>query len=122
MQSLTKFFRSSAIKQVVNQRLAQVAVRMDHHSPKCADPFEGNAFEFAVKARITKPAPHFEGMAWVNKEFKKIGLNDYKGKYVVLFFYPLDFTFVCPTEIKAFNDMAAEFRKAGKYLSNLLMG
>ncbi|KAF6028124.1 Jafrac1 [Bugula neritina] len=37
-------------------------------------------------------------------------LSDYKGKYVVFFFYPLDFTFVCPTEIIAFSDRAEEFR------------
>jgi hypothetical protein len=40
----------------------------------------------------------------VKGEFKEISLDDYKGKYVVLFFYPLDFTFVCPTEIIAFSD------------------
>lgn len=57
-----------------------------------------------------KPAPHFEGMAVVNGEFKKISLCDYKGKYVVLFFYPLDFTFVCPTEIIAFSESAEKFR------------
>ena len=57
-----------------------------------------------------KPAPHFEGMAVVNGEFKKISLSDYKGKYVVLFFYPLDFTFVCPTEIIAFSEIADKFR------------
>jgi len=44
---------------------------------------------------------------------KKISLKDYKDKWVVLFFYPLDFTFVCPTEIIAFNDKAAEFSKIG---------
>ena len=56
-------------------------------------------------------------MAVVNgKDFKKLSLKDFAGKYVVLFFYPLDFTFVCPTEIKAFNDKAAEFRKNGKPL------
>jgi len=38
-------------------------------------------------------------------------LEDYKGKYVVLFFYPLDNTFVCPTEIVSFNDSQAEFEK-----------
>merc|ERR1712000_421874 len=59
--------------------------------------------------RIGYPAPHFEGEAVVNGEFKQISLKDYKGKYVVLFFYPLDFTFVCPTEIIAFNDRAGEF-------------
>ena len=43
-------------------------------------------------------------------QFKEVKLSDYKGKYVVLFFYPLDFTFVCPTEIIAFSDRAQEFR------------
>lgn len=57
-----------------------------------------------------KPAPHFEGIAVVNGEFKKISLSDYKGKYLVLFFYPLDFTFVCPTEIIAFSESAEKFR------------
>ena len=55
------------------------------------------------------PAPKFTGTAVINGEFKEISLDDYKGKYVVLFFYPLDFTFVCPTEIIAFNDRAKEF-------------
>lgn len=40
-------------------------------------------------------------------------LSDYKGKYLVLFFYPLDFTFVCPTEIRAFNESIEDFKKAG---------
>jgi alkyl hydroperoxide reductase subunit AhpC len=44
-----------------------------------------------------------------DSSFKEIKLSDYKGKYVVLFFYPLDFTFVCPTEICAFNDSAKGF-------------
>ena len=44
------------------------------------------------------------GTAVVKGQFKEISLSDYKGKYVVLFFYPLDFTFVCPTEIIAFSD------------------
>jgi peroxiredoxin (alkyl hydroperoxide reductase subunit C) len=61
--------------------------------------------------RIGYPAPHFEGEAVVNGEFKQISLKDYKGKYLVLYFYPLDFTFVCPTEIIAFSEKAEEFRK-----------
>jgi alkyl hydroperoxide reductase subunit AhpC len=44
-------------------------------------------------------------------EFKDFSLSDYKGKWVVLFFYPLDFTFVCPTEIKEFSKRNAEFEK-----------
>ena len=43
--------------------------------------------------------------------FKEIKLSDYKGKYVILFFYPLDFTFVCPTEIIAFSKSMDEFKK-----------
>ena len=62
-------------------------------------------------AKIAAPAPAFSGMAFSNGGFNKVSLEDYKGKYVVLFFYPLDFTFVCPTEICAFNDMAGEYRK-----------
>ena len=69
-----------------------------------------------VKARVSLPAPAFSGMAWVNGQFKKISLADYAGKYVVLFFYPLDFTFVCPTEICAFNDAAAKFKEANAEL------
>jgi len=60
--------------------------------------------------QLTKPAPHFKGTAVVNGAFKEIDLTSYSGKYVVLFFYPLDFTFVCPTEIIAFSDRASEFR------------
>lgn len=62
---------------------------------------------------IQKPAPAFKGTAVVNGQFKEISLSDYKGQYVVLFFYPLDFTFVCPTEIIAFSDRAHEFKEIG---------
>lgn len=66
-----------------------------------------------MAAFVTKPAPEFTAQAVVNGEFKKISLTDYRGKYVVFFFYPLDFTFVCPTEIIAFSDRIAEFEKRG---------
>lgn len=65
---------------------------------------------------LEKPAPAFEGKAVVNGQFKDIKLSDYKGQYVVLFFYPLDFTFVCPTEIIAFSDRADEFKKINTQL------
>ncbi|KAE8620042.1 hypothetical protein XENTR_v10010080 [Xenopus tropicalis] len=65
----------------------------------------------AVKTHIGQPAPAFKATAVVNGEFKDIQLSDYLGKYVVLFFYPLDFTFVCPTEIIAFSDHAGDFSK-----------
>ncbi|XP_018565888.1 peroxiredoxin 1 [Anoplophora glabripennis] len=60
---------------------------------------------------LQKPAPIFKGTAVVDGMFKEISLEDYKGQYVVFFFYPLDFTFVCPTEIIAFSDRFEEFKK-----------
>ncbi len=60
---------------------------------------------------VGREAPDFKADAVVNgSEFKQISLSEFKGKkYVVLFFYPLDFTFVCPTELHAFQDKVAEF-------------
>lgn len=63
------------------------------------------------KAQICKPAPQFKTTALLaNGTFGDVELSQYKGKWVVLFFYPLDFTFVCPTEIIQFSDRAEEFR------------
>ncbi|RAQ40207.1 peroxiredoxin [Arthrospira sp. O9.13F] len=59
--------------------------------------------------RVGLAAPDFTATAVIDQEFKTIKLSEYRGKYVVLFFYPLDFTFVCPTEITAFSDRAEEF-------------
>ncbi|KAJ8001753.1 hypothetical protein DPEC_G00172710 [Dallia pectoralis] len=67
----------------------------------------------AGNAKIGQPAPAFKATAVVDGQFKDIQLSDYKGKYVVFFFYPLDFTFVCPTEIVAFSDRVEDFRKIG---------
>jgi alkyl hydroperoxide reductase subunit AhpC len=61
--------------------------------------------------QIGKPAPQFTAPAYVNGEIKEVSLGDYRGKWVVLFFYPLDFTFVCPTEIQGFDQNKAEFEK-----------
>nr|YP_010199007.1 2-Cys peroxiredoxin [Hydropuntia urvillei]UAD88456.1 2-Cys peroxiredoxin [Hydropuntia urvillei] len=54
--------------------------------------------------RVGQQAPNFSAIAVYDQEFKNITLSDYLGKYVILLFYPLDFTFVCPTEITAFSD------------------
>ncbi|MFM2091784.1 MAG: hypothetical protein RLZZ127_2273 [Planctomycetota bacterium] len=63
---------------------------------------------------VAKQAPDFAAQAVLaDGTFKDIKLSDYKGKWVVLFFYPLDFTFVCPTEIIAFSDAYPEFQKVG---------
>jgi len=66
------------------------------------------------KAYVTKPAPDFDCEALLpSGEFDQVKLSDYKGKYLVLFFYPMDFTFVCPTEIIAFGDRVKEFQDIG---------
>ncbi len=59
---------------------------------------------------VGKEAPEFKGQAVLNGEIKEIALSDFKGKWKVLFFYPLDFTFVCPTEITAFSDKIQMFK------------
>ena len=64
-----------------------------------------------MAASVGKPAPDFKGTACVKGEFKDISLSDYRGKKVVLFFWPLDFTFVCPTEIVAFNEKYKDFQE-----------
>ena len=60
---------------------------------------------------VGNAAPDFNVTAVYDQEFIDVSLSKYKGKYVVLFFYPLDFTFVCPTEITAFSDRYEEFKK-----------
>lgn len=62
-----------------------------------------------MAARVLHPAPDFKGKAVVDGQFKDLKLTDFKGKYLVLFFYPLDFTFVCPTELIAFSDNMDKF-------------
>ena len=59
---------------------------------------------------VQQPAPSFKAQAVMpDGSFKQVALEDYRDRYVVLFFYPLDFTFVCPTEIIAFSDANAHF-------------
>ncbi len=60
-------------------------------------------------AKVGEAAPPFTLDAVINKEFKEVSLADYRGKWVVLFFYPADFTFVCPTEITGFNKALDRF-------------
>jgi peroxiredoxin (alkyl hydroperoxide reductase subunit C) len=63
-----------------------------------------------MAAFVTQPAPDFKATALVNGQFAEgFTLSQFQGKKVVLFFYPLDFTFVCPTEIIAFSDAIKEF-------------
>ena len=64
--------------------------------------------------QVQQKAPDFKATAVMEDgSFKQISLSDYKGKKVLLFFYPLDFTFVCPTEIITFDKKIEEFKKRG---------
>jgi peroxiredoxin (alkyl hydroperoxide reductase subunit C) len=60
---------------------------------------------------VGKEAPDFNATAVFGSDFKEIKMSDYRGKYVLLFFYPLDFTFVCPTELHAFQEKLGEFKE-----------
>jgi peroxiredoxin (alkyl hydroperoxide reductase subunit C) len=68
--------------------------------------------------KVGQPAPEFKTQAFVpgEKDFKTVSLRDFQGKWVCLFFYPLDFTFVCPTELRSFAQHGAEFKEAGCHL------
>ena len=64
---------------------------------------------------INQSAPDFKGVkAYHGGEFKEINLADYSGRWLVLFFYPRDFTFVCPTEIRGFAKHEEEFKTLRK--------
>lgn len=62
---------------------------------------------------INDNAPDFTEDAYVDNEIKKISLSDYRGKWVILFFYPADFTFVCPTELAELSNNYDKFKKLG---------
>ena len=66
-------------------------------------------------AKVGKPAPDFDLPSTKNMETlaENVKLSDYKGKWLVLLFYPLDFTFVCPTELTAFSDRIEELNGIG---------
>jgi len=67
-----------------------------------------------MQTLVTRPAPDFTAQAVLpDNTFGEVTLSGLRGKYVVLFFWPLDFTFVCPTEILAFDQRLAEFRERG---------
>lgn len=65
----------------------------------------------ARQSLVQQAAPDFVAKAVVNGEITEVQLSKFKGKYVILLFYPLDFTFVCPTELCAFSDAADQFEQ-----------
>ncbi|KAF8470104.1 thioredoxin-like protein [Kalaharituber pfeilii] len=64
-------------------------------------------------SRVQHPAPNFKGIAVVDGGFEEISLDDYKGKWLILAFIPMAWTFVCPTEIIAFSDAVSQFAARG---------
>lgn len=68
-----------------------------------------------ILAKVGKPAPDFDMPSTKNIETlqENVRLSDYKGKWLILLFYPLDFTFVCSTELTHFSDRLKEFQKLG---------
>ena len=69
-----------------------------------------------MSSLVGKAAPEVTAEGVLNGRFNTYRLSDYRGKWVVVFFYPLDFTFVCPTEILAFSDRLGDFKKLGAEL------
>jgi peroxiredoxin 2/4 len=109
--------RAPVVSRLVFAALALVAAFTS--PPPAGAAFGSSSSEAAAfplrPPKVGEPAPAFalEGVVGTEpgSEFRKISLADYRGKWLVLFFYPLDFTFVCPTEIKGFNAAYDSFRK-----------
>lgn len=99
-QRLAQTFRSSKSAPDTSSRSRNTAC-------KAAEGIVGGA---PSPPLVGNKAPDFSAQAVFDQEFIDITLSQYRGRYVVLFFYPLDFTFVCPTEITAFSDRHKEFK------------
>ncbi len=86
-----------------------------HPFTKESDPMDNMDFDFIPVPLVSTEAPDFTATAVMpDNTFKNdFSLSDYRGKYVVLFFYPLDFTFVCPSEIIAFDKQLEAFKSRG---------
>ncbi|XP_067858337.1 thioredoxin-dependent peroxide reductase, mitochondrial isoform X2 [Heptranchias perlo] len=112
--AVTRLYRACLNTRGVSAALRARCIQKNAANCRISTPFTNHKLSFSTTyanfaPAVTQPAPFFKGTAVVNGEFKEISLDDYKGKYLVLFFYPLDFTFVCPTEIIAFSNKANEF-------------
>ena len=66
-----------------------------------------------IMVKIDTLAPEFRTMAYHKDEFREVSLSDYRDRFVVLFFYPADFTFVCPTELEDMADNYEKFKEQG---------
>lgn len=95
------------------EEFARLDKKMQH--PCCANNLSNMLERDKAFARVGHPAPDFNLEAVVSTAsgpgFKRLKLQDYRGKWLVLFFYPADFTSVCPTEIRGFNESLEIFKK-----------
>ncbi len=66
---------------------------------------------FVCNVKVGHPVPDYEFEIFQNDAVKKVKFSDYQGKWLVLFFYPADFTFVCPTELEEMSKMYPDFKK-----------
>lgn len=69
--------------------------------------------------QIGKPIPDMEFEIFQNEQFKKVRFSDYKGKWLIVLFYPADFTFICPTELTAAANLYPDFKKLGAEVISL---
>ena len=79
-------------------------------------PGEPHPIDLGVKPHMSligQKAPEWTAAACVNGEQKEISSKDFKGKWYVMYWYPLDFTFVCPTEIRGFEKLQKDFASEG---------
>ncbi len=73
--------------------------------------------------QIGEKTPYFKGMAVMpDKTFKKVSLDDYAGKWLVFYYYPLDFSYVCPTEVRAFSLAYNKFKDINAELFGCSIG
>ena len=88
---------------------------LEHKDLCCGeDSHEPHEPEVRVLPALSSPAPAWSGVAVTELKLKDISLDDYKGMYLILLFYPYDFTFICPTEIIQFSDRVEQFQKLGR--------
>ena len=84
-----------------------ISCRTTHDNPENAvEPYKYNAPYLLPR----RPAPYWQGIAVEDMKFRKISSEQYKGKYLIVLFYPFDFTYVCPTELISFSDNVLKFK------------
>ena len=115
--SSKSLFQKSFSNVFSNKQLVSIQKFSNHHKSEDSSECPYLNYQNHGYNLIRNKAPDFSGNSWWKDQFKQIKLSDFQGKWVCLFFYPLDFTFVCPTEIVDFNNAAEEFSK----LSNLYL-